>query len=73
MRRIRASIALLLLFSLLTATAQTTKPEQANRVLKAAIQQAESSNKAVFLIFHAPGAGGASDWTPLSKILQSSS
>ena len=57
MRHISISIIFLLLFSFLPAAGQTTQPEPADRVLKAGIQQAESSNKTVFLIFHASWCG----------------
>ena len=56
----RRSIIFLSLFALLLPAAainQTSKPEQAQKILQEAIKKAESSNKTVFLIFHASWCG----------------
>jgi thioredoxin-related protein len=48
-------ITFVCLFALLlpAANSQTTQPEPAQKILQEAVKKAESSNKTVFLIFHA--------------------
>jgi len=51
------SLMLSLLLAAVIASAQPAKPQPAQEVLKAAVKQAESSDKTVFLIFHASWCG----------------
>ncbi|MDP2885507.1 MAG: thioredoxin family protein [Ignavibacteria bacterium] len=53
----RFSLVLSLLLAAAIASAQPAKPHPAQEVLKAAIKQAESSDKTVILIFHASWCG----------------
>ena len=53
----RFLLVLSLMLAALIASAQTAKPQPAQEVLKAAVKQAESSDKTVFLIFHASWCG----------------
>jgi thioredoxin-related protein len=46
-----------LMLTIAIASAQTAKPQPAQEILKAAVKQAESSDKTVFLIFHASWCG----------------
>jgi thioredoxin-related protein len=57
MRHLLISLILLTLMTVVMTCGQTQKPEPADGILKAAIQKAESSNKTVFLIFHASWCG----------------
>lgn len=57
MRHLLTSSILLVLMAIVTTFSQAKTPELADRILKAAIQKAESSNKTVFLIFHASWCG----------------
>ena len=57
MRRLLISSMLLTLLTVVTTCGQSQKPEPADGILKAAVQKAESSNKTVFLIFHASWCG----------------
>ena len=53
----RSILVLSLLLAAMIASAQTVKPQPAQEVLKAAVKQAESSDKTVLLIFHASWCG----------------
>lgn len=53
----RFSLMLSLFLAAMIASAQSLKPQPAQEVLKAAVKQAESSDKTVFLIFHASWCG----------------
>jgi thioredoxin-related protein len=57
MHRILTFLLLMLLSSGAAAIAQTNKPEPAGDILREALQKAESSQKNVFLIFHASWCG----------------
>ncbi|MCX6132929.1 MAG: thioredoxin family protein [Ignavibacteriales bacterium] len=57
MSRILSSVILFLLASALTVSGQAKKPAEAEGILSAAIQKAESTNKNVLLIFHASWCG----------------
>jgi len=53
----RTSLVLSLFLAAAIGSAQPAKPQPAQEVLKAAVKQAESSDKTVFLIFHASWCG----------------
>lgn len=57
MNRILTSTIFLLFAGILTVSGQAKKPAEADGILKAAIQEAETTNKNVFLIFHASWCG----------------
>lgn len=46
-------VSLMLLLAAAGASAQTSRPEQAQAILSAAMKQAETSNRTIFLIFQA--------------------
>jgi thioredoxin-related protein len=57
MHRIVTILVLFMLVATAVARGQSEKPERAEAVLKAALQQAGGENKTVFLIFHASWCG----------------
>ena len=57
MRHLLLSSILLTLLTVVITCGQSQKPELAEGILKAALQKAESSNRTVFLIFHASWCG----------------
>ena len=57
MHRIVTFLVLIMILSTVVASGQSVKPEKADVVLKAALQQAGGANKSVLLIFHASWCG----------------